>query len=512
MTTASGRTARRAWLGLAVLTLPAVLIAVDLSVLYLAVPRLSADLKPSSAQLLWIIDVYGFVLAGFLVPMGAIGDRIGRRRLLMLGAGAFGLASVAAAYAPNAPTLIAARAVLGVAGATLAPSSLALIGNMFPEDRQRTRAIAIWTGSLSAGGVLGPPLGGVLLQNFWWGSVFLPAVPIMVLLVLTAPWLLPEYADREGSRIDLSSVALSLGSVLSVVYGLKQLAQGGEVAVAVPVIAVGLALGVVFVRRQRRLADPLVDVRLFGNRRFVAALLANLLGFFVVLGVFMLTAQYFQLVRGLSPLPASLLEIPPLLAFTLGAVGTPRLSRAMRPTTVMVSGLVVAATGFLLLTQVSHGGIVTVVAATVVFSLGMSPVFTLVTDTVLAVAPPERAGVVSAMAETSTELGGALGIALLGSLATVVYRMRFAVPEGLSGGESAAARGTLGGAVDVATRLPDEVARQLLGSARTGFVAALVVAAVVSAVIAALLAVTLAWTGRTKSRGPDRPRQVSDTP
>ena len=252
------RATRREWIGLAVLALPCLLYSMDLTVLNLAVPQLSADLKPTSSQLLWIVDIYGFMIAGSLITMGTLGDRIGRRRLLLIGAGAFGVASVLAAFSSSATMLIAARALLGVAGATLAPSTLSLIRNMFLDPAQRTFAIGVWITSYSAGGAIGPLLGGVLLEHFWWGSVFLAGVPVMALLLLTGPVLLPEYRDPEARRLDLASAALSLAAVLPVIYGLKQTAERGISGGTVVAILTGLVMGTAFVRRQRRLADPLI--------------------------------------------------------------------------------------------------------------------------------------------------------------------------------------------------------------------------------------------------------------
>src|SRR6188474_2903990 len=193
----SNRAGRREWLGLAVIALPCVLYSMDLTVLELAVPRLSADLKPTAAQLLWILDIYGFLVAGSLITMGTLGDRIGRRRLLMIGAAAFGVASVIAAFSTSAEMLIATRALLGLAGATLAPSTLSLIRNMFLDQQQRTVAIGIWISSYSVGAAIGPLVGGILLEHFWWGSVFLIGVPVMVLLLVVGPMLLPEFRDPE---------------------------------------------------------------------------------------------------------------------------------------------------------------------------------------------------------------------------------------------------------------------------------------------------------------------------
>src|SRR5688572_32719345 len=221
------RAGRREWLGLAVIALPCVLYSMDLTVLNVAVPHLSADLQPSSSQLLWIIDIYGFLVAGFLITMGTLGDRIGRRRLLLIGAVAFGLGSVLAAFSTSAEMLIVARALLGVAGATLAPSTLSLIFNMFHDPQQRTFAIGVWIASYSAGAAIGPLLGGVMLEFFWWGSVFLLGVPVMALILIAGPRLLPESKDPDAGRLDLTSAALSIVAVLAVIYGFKQIAEDG---------------------------------------------------------------------------------------------------------------------------------------------------------------------------------------------------------------------------------------------------------------------------------------------
>lgn len=306
------RAGRREWIGLAVLALPCLLYSMDMTVLNLAVPALSVDLKPSSAQLLWIVDIYGFLVAGALITMGTLGDRIGRRRLLMIGATAFGAASVFAAFATSAEMLIAARAILGVAAATLAPSTLSLLRNMFHDPRERTFAIGVWISSYSAGAAIGPLVGGVLLAYFWWGSVFLIAVPVMIVLLAVAPILLPEFRDPNAGRIDIASAILSLAAVLSVIYGIKWVAEQGFGAPAVLTIAVGLALGYVFVRRQKRLADPLIDIDLFRRPAFSAALVTNLLSLFVAFGSFLFIGQYLQLVLDLTPLEAGVWSLPPV--------------------------------------------------------------------------------------------------------------------------------------------------------------------------------------------------------
>jgi DHA2 family multidrug resistance protein-like MFS transporter len=493
----AGLAGRREWIGLAVIALPCLVYAMDLTVLNLAVPQLSADLEPSSAQLLWIVDVYGFMVAGLLVTMGTLGDRIGRRRLLLTGAAAFGAASVLAAYAGSAGQLIAARALLGVAGATLAPSTLSLIRGMFAHPRQRTVAVGVWISSFSAGGAIGPLLGGVLLEWFWWGSVFLLAVPVMALLLLLGPILLPEYRDPAAGRLDLVSAGMSLAAVLGVIYGLKQLAQDGPAWPPALSILAGLAVGAVFARRQRTLTDPLLDLRLFRVPAFGAALTTNILSFFIGFGALLFIAQYLQLVLGLSPLRAGLWMLPSSAGFVLGSMLTPLLARRVRPVVVIAGGLALAAAGLLLLTRLDRAtGLAALVTGSVVFSLGLAPVDTLAADLTVGVAPVERAGAASAISETGAELGGALGIAILGVVGTAAYRGQVAdaVPAGVPPQAAAAARDTLGGAVAAAGQLPDQLGGALLGAARQAFTHGLHLAFAVSAAAAigvAILAVVL---------------------
>jgi MFS transporter, DHA2 family, multidrug resistance protein len=512
------RATRREWIGLAVIALPCLLYSMDLTVLNLAVPALSADLQPSSAQLLWIVDIYGFLVAGSLITMGTLGDRIGRRRLLLLGAGAFGIASVLAAFSTSAGMLIAARALLGVAGATLAPSTLSLIRNMFLDPKQRTVAIAVWITSFSAGGAIGPLLGGLLLEAFWWGSVFLLAVPVMALLLVVGPVLLPEFRDPQAGRLDLVSAALSLAAVLLVIYGLKQLAQDGLGWPPALSIVGGLAVGLVFVRRQRTLADPLLDLRLFANRAFSAALATNTLSFFVGFGAFLFIAQYLQLVLGLSPLQAGLWMVPGAGGFIAGSLLTPLLVRRIRPASVMAAGLLLAAVGFGVLTQVDGAsGLVVLVTGSVVFSLGLAPVFTLATDLTVGTAPPERAGAASALSETSSEFGGALGIAVLGSVGTAIYRGQVtdAVPAAVPPEAAAVARDTLGGAVAVAGQLPGQLGAELLDAAREAFTQGFQVSFATSAAVAvgvAILVAVLLRRVRPSSEPEGQPEPSQDGP
>ena len=495
MTAVAPKAGRREWIGLAVIALPCLLYSMDLTVLNLAIPSLSADLAPTSAQLLWIVDIYGFLVAGSLITMGTLGDRIGRRRLLLIGAAAFGIASVLAAFSTSAEMLIATRALLGLAGATLAPSTLSLIRNMFLDGHQRTVAIGVWISSYSVGAAIGPLVGGALLEHFWWGSVFLIGVPVMVLLLVLGPVLLPEFKDPEAGRVDLISALLSLVCVLAVIYGLKQIAQNGWGWMPAVSIVVGAAMGVVFVRRQKGLADPLIDLRLFQAPAFSAALATYTVATFVAFGVFVFIAQYLQLVLGLSPLHAGLWTTPFAAAFIVGSMLTPVIVRRTRPAFVMAGGLTLAAVGFGVLTRVDGpSGLTVLVTGFVIYSLGLAPVFTLATDLIVGSAPPERAGAASAISEAGSEFGGALGIASLGSIGTAVYRgvMADGLPNTIPRETAAAARDTLGGAFAVAARLPDQLGVELLGVARGAFVQALELTAIISAVVVLATAIVAA--------------------
>lgn len=496
------RAGRREWIGLGVIALPCLLYSMDLTVLNLAVPRLSADLKPTSAQLLWIIDIYGFLVAGSLITMGTLGDRIGRRRLLLIGAAAFGAASVVAAFSTSAEMLIATRALLGVAGATLAPSTLSLIRNMFLDPHQRTVAIGVWVTSYSVGGAIGPLIGGVMLQYFWWGSVFLIGVPVMVLLLVVGPILLPEFRDPKAGRVDLVSAALSLGAVLAVIYGLKRLAEGGAGWWPAVTIVTGLVLGAAFVRRQRLLADPLIDLRLFRIPAFSASLTLYMLATLVAFGAYIFIAQYLQLVLDLSPLKAGLATVPSMLAFVAGSMIVPWIARWFGRAATMSGGMVLAAIGFGVLTQVDGtSGLSVLIAGSVLYSLGISPVVILATDMIVGSAPVERAGAASAISETSSELGGALGIAILGSIGVAIYRgaMTGGVPAGVPPEASVTAQATLGGALAVAHQLPSGLGAELLSTARDAFVRSFTLTAAISAGVALLMAVVAAktFTGRS---------------
>ena len=504
---------RREWVGLAVLALPCLLYSMDLTVLELAVPKLSADLKPTSSQLLWIMDIYGFLLAGFLLTMGTLGDRIGRRRLLLIGAAAFGAASVFAALSRSAEMLIATRALLGVAGATLAPSTLSLIRNMFLNPEQRAFAIGVWATSFAAGAAIGPLAGGVLLEFFWWSSVFLLAVPVMALLLVLGPVLLPEFRDPDAGRLDLFSAALSLVAVLAVIYGLKQVAQDGVGWLPLLSIAAGLTVGLAFARRQSRLADPLIDLRLFRAPAFGASLAAFFFSIFVIAGVFFFVAQYLQLVLGLSPLAAGLWTLPSAGGLVAGSMLAPLVARRIRPALVMAGGLALSAVGFGMIAQVeADSRLAVLVAGSVVFALGAAPVGTLATDLIVGSVPPERAGAASGISETSAEFGGALGIAILGSVGTAVYRNHVSAPAGVPPDAAEAARDTLGAAVAVSRELPDAFSDGLLDAAREAFVQGLQVAALTSAAIVLGMAILTLFLLRHVSPSDDAEASADTAP
>jgi DHA2 family multidrug resistance protein-like MFS transporter len=493
------RAGRREWIGLSVLALACLLYVMDLTVLHLAIPAISEDLQPTSAQLLWIIDIYGFMVAGFLVTMGTLGDRIGRRKLLLIGAAAFGAVSLLAAFSTSAEMLIVSRAALGIAGATLAPSTLSLIFSMFQDPGQRSRAVAVWISAFSAGSAIGPIVGGILLEHFWWGSVFLIALPVMALLLILGPIVLPEYKDPDAGRLDLVSAGLSLVAILGVIFALKTVAQDGIGPQAVVTALIGLVAGVVFVRRQFKLPDPMLDLTLFRIPTFSSALTVNFLTVFVMTGYFLFIAQYLQLVLGLSPLEAGLWSVPAAIGFVVGSNAAPRLLRYIRPSYLMAGGLGLAAVGLTVLTQVGgDGGLGIVVGSSLIISLGMAPVFGLTTELIVGSAPPERAGAASGISETGAELGGALGISILGSIGIAIYRggVGGSLPASIPDAVAEAARDTLGGAIAAAEQLPEALGAIVVQVAMASFVQGMQVAAIISAVTAVGVAILVLATLR----------------
>ncbi|WP_394329378.1 MFS transporter [Nocardiopsis sp. CNR-923] len=406
-----------------------------MTVLGFAVPQLSEELRPSAGQLLWVIDIYGFILAGLLITMGSLGDRVGRRGLLLVGSAAFGAASLAAAFAPNAEVLVVARALLGVAGASLMPSTLSLLRNTFLDARQRLLAIAIWASGFSAGAALGPILGGWLLEHFFWGSVFLINLPVMALILVFVPILVRESRDPRPGRMDLPSVVLSMATMLPAVYGIKKLATEGFAFVPVVSLVVGLVLGAVFVRRQLLLEDPLIDVELFRSRVFSVAVVTNLMIVFSLVASLFFLTQYLQLVLGVSPMRAGYVLLPGLVLSVLASFVAVRAARRLSLAAVIGSALVVTAAGFAVLVLTSEqdaaSGVLVVAVGFGLIATGAGFAETLTNGAIMSAAPPRRAGAASAISETAYELGGALGVAVLGSVLTGYYQSALTSVEGV---------------------------------------------------------------------------------
>ncbi|WP_285774845.1 MFS transporter [Microtetraspora sp. NBRC 13810] len=487
----------RTWAGLLVLLLPALLTSMDISVLFVAAPVIAETLRPSATQWLWAMDVYGFVMAGLLITMGGLGDRVGRRRLLLAGAALFGAASVALAYAPTPELLILARAALAIGGATLAPSTLSLIRGMFADEAQRRAAVGAWTVAFSGGAVAGPVVGGVLLEHFWWGSVFLINVPVMVLLLVAAPFLLAESRDPARAGFDVFGVVTSLVAILSLVYALKQVAGHGFGLVAAGAALAGAGAAAVFLARQRRAAHPLIDLSLFRVRAFSAAVGASAVVAMATVGLGVLAFTFMQTVHGLTPLQAALWAAPTFAGTFAGAGAAAALAARVSPAPLLTCGLLAAAAGFGIVATLGPGtGLWVFLAGYTVLTFGVGITATIANSLVLSTAPPERAGTASGIAETSTELGGALGIAVLGTVASAAYRTTM---TGLApAGTGQAATETVTGAVAAARETAGPAGAALLDAAHTAYTAGVTTAALIGALLTAAVAVLTAVTLRAR--------------
>ncbi|MFE2025454.1 MFS transporter [Streptomyces hygroscopicus] len=497
------RAGRKEWTAFVVLMLPLLLVSMDVSVLYFAVPAISRELHPGSTQQLWIFDIYAFALAGLLITMGALGDRFGRRKLLMFGAAAFGAASVAAAYAPNAELLIAARAVLGIGGATLMPSTMGLVRNLFLDEKQRAKAIAIWSSAMAGGIALGSVMSGVMIEHFWWGSVFLINVPAMVLLLALVPLLVPEFKDPRPGAFDLPSVPLSMAAVLPVIYGLKKMAADNGVG-PVPVLSVvaGLAIGAVFVHRQRTRRDAMISPELFRHRGFGPSIAINALAAFAMMGSAYFTTQYLQSVLGKGALEAALWSLAPSVCVGFaGPAAAAAVQRGANRALVIGAGFLSGAIGYGILALAGTDALWTVLIGAAVLASGIVTVMSLVTDLAIGTVPPQRAGSAAALLETGQEFGGAMGMAVLGSVGTAVYRsdVEDSLGHGLPTGTLDQARETLGAAVAVAGRVKGRAGEQVLDAAREAFTHGMQIASAAGAVVllagAVLALVTLRRVG-----------------
>lgn len=478
----------RAWLGLLVILGPVLLVSMDGSILFLAMPRISQALTPTADQALWILDIYGFAVGSLLITFGGVGDRYGRLRLLLIGATVFGAGSAAAAFAPSPELLIAARALMGVAGATLLPSALAVLSELFTDPRQRARAIGIFAAAFAAGFAVGPVLGGLLLERLWWGSVFLINLPVIIAFLVLAPILLREVRASRPGRVDVASVVSSTAGLLFTIFGVKHTAAEGLSAVPVVVGVAGLVLLVWFARRQRHLEHPLMEFSLFRDRVFTVAIITGLLPLAAWSAAAYLSGVYLQSVLGLPVLHAALLAIPGAVVLTATCVVTPFVvDRVGKRTALVVCAFSIAAGLLLLLPTTITGGVGWYVASTAVAGVGYGISFSLVADTAVGAVPAERAGSAGAIAETSNEIGNALGIALLGSLAALFFR--------LEGPDLAP---TLGETL----QLP-EIAAATVVDAKTAFVTGLhTVAAVASLLHVALGVLALRWIPASAAGSP----------
>ena len=481
----------RSRIALLFLLLPALLTAMDISILFVASPAVTEALEPTATQWLWMMDVYGFVMAGLLITMGGLGDRFGRRRLLLLGSVLFGLASAGITLAASPAAFIAARALLGVGAATLAPSTLSLIRGIFSDDRRRRAAVGAWTVAFTSGSIVGPIIGGALLEQFWWGSVFLINIPVMLLLLATVPFLVPESERSESTGFDVPGAVISLVAIVSSVYAVKHLVEhgvDGRFTVTALVGAVGLWQ---FVRRQRRASHPLVDLALFRVPAFGAAIGSVTAVAFAAAGLGLLTFTFMQTVHGLSPLEAALWALPAIAGSLLGATAASVLP--LRPAVGVGAGLAIVAAGFAVVGSVGpEASLFRVIAGYTLLSLGVSAVGTLANALVLGTAPLERAGAAAGVSETSQELGAALGIAALGTIATAVFE---------SGYDGSAE--TVAGVESEAANLPAAAADELVGAASAAFTDGFTVAALTGAAIVCACAIAAVPLLRHRDRDPE---------
>ena len=458
-------TTTRQWLALAVLMIPVLLVSIDNLVLSFALPEISSTLQPTGNQLLWLVDVYALMLAGLLIAMGSLGDRIGRRRLLLVGAVGFGVVSILAAFSQTAGQLIAARAFLGFFGAMLMPSTLSLIRNIFTEERSRRIAIATWAAGFSAGAALGPVLGGWLLEHFWWGSVFLVNVPLIVVFLPLAIWLLPESKDPAPGPFDLLSIIGSMLVMVPFVFMIKHIASHGIDSTALALGMFGALAGVWFVRRQRSSATPMVDMSLFKNRVFSGALLANGLSMMGLTGFLFVGTQLLQLVLGLSPMQAAMVLLPGLIICMVAGFGAVRLVEHFPARHLVAGSFFASALGYALLAFSGHPTALSVLLAFSILSFGIGIAETLTNDLVLASVSEEKAGAAAALSETAYEIGAVMGVAFLGSILTATFQHGVTVPRAVDEATSGAALETLGGTLALAEQLSDSTREALTASA-----------------------------------------------
>lgn len=472
--------------------LPVLLVSVDNTVLSFALPEISRALQPTGNQLLWIVDLYALMLAGLLIAMGTLGDRVGRRRLLVAGSLGFGAASLLAAFSTAPEVLIVARGLLGFFGAMLMPSTLSLIRNVFHDARDRRVAIATWAAMFSGGAALGPIVGGWLLEHFWWGSVFLINVPIIAVFVPLALLTLPESRDPAPGRFDLPSIVLSMGTMVPAVFAIKHGLKYGLDDLTLASLAATFVCGVAFLRRQLTAESPLVDPALFRNPVFSGALTANLLSMMGFTGFLFFAAQLLQLVIGLSPMQSALVLLPGLVVtIVMGFVAVRLVGRF--PVRALVAGSFVASSlGYALAAFTGHPTVASVMIAFAIMGIGIGMAETLTNDLILASVPPNRAGAASAISETAYEVGAVLGTALLGSIVTATYRDHLTVPAMVHFGETDHSFETLGSTLEYAAHYPNRLGEALVNSAKSAFDLGVQFSSG-TAIVIALLAALVSW-------------------
>ncbi|MEV7423278.1 MULTISPECIES: MFS transporter [unclassified Streptomyces] len=499
------------WIVLAVLCVSLLLVALDATVLHVAVPAVTADLAPSGVGLLWIVDAYPLVCASLLILFGTLGDRVGRRRILLTGYGIFAVASAAAAFAPTPGVLIGARALLGVGGAMIMPATLSVLRAVFPDRRERAMAIGIWTAVAAVGAAVGPVLGGFLVEHFWWGSVFLVNIPLLAVLLPLGRFVLPESRGPADGPWDVTGALMAAAGVLGVVYGVKRLGAGeGPLGPAtLAPLCLGAAFLIVFVRRQRRRRHPLIDMRMFGRPTFATSVGCIVLAMLALVGLELIAVQYLQLVLGLSPLETGLRLLPlTFAAMAAGVTGSATLRRA-GPRRMVAWGFVLTAVAVLLLVQMGqHDRPALLTTGFVLLGFGLQTTLFGAYESMLSEAPADQAGGAAAIGETSYQLGAGLGIALLGSVMNAVYAPGLESVKGVPREAGAAAAGSLGEAYRVAGGLGGPAGEALRTAARHSFVQGLHVTLLVSAallLLGALAALRL-------PRRMECPPQTADEP
>ncbi|WEG07414.1 MFS transporter [Microbacterium horticulturae] len=497
----SARVGWRGWAALMVLTLPVLLVSVDNTVLSFALPEIALDLEPTGIQQLWIIDAYPLVLAALLVTMGTLGDRFGRRRMLLIGATGFAVVSAVSSFAPSAGWLIAGRASMAVFGAMLMPSTLSLLRSIFTDRDQRRLAIAVWAAMFSAGAALGPIVGGLLLEHFAWGSVFLMAVPVLIPLLILAPLLVPESRDPKPGRVDPVSILLSVGMMLPTVYAIKEMAVAGLGGAVVPLLIAGGVFGVLFVRRQLNADEPMLDMGLFRRTAFTGALLVNLLSVLALVGFLFFVAQHLQLIVGLSPMEAGLALVPSLAAMIIAGLLVVPVASRVSPRVVIPVALAFSAAGYIgIALTTGPDTLLPTILASVSLGIGVGAAETVSNELILSAAPADKAGAASAVSETAYEAGTVLGTSIIGGLLTAVYRTSIDLPASLAPALADAARETLAGAMAVAGQVGGAVGDTVRAAAAVAFDQGMSIAAAIGAVLVVAAAV-IAATMLGRSRG-----------